>query len=458
MKDFWHFLKSNIKYNKIELTISYGMTFLVFIVFYFLQDAKEGINGETLLSVGFYALLYAFFSNKKKFNLKYLLSLPLSKGQLLVIKPCADIIFFLPSVALFFVGIHFSKASVNGLLLILALLQGMFIVSLFLFDNDVEQPRLENSKASFINRLVYLRKWLDKGFSLLALALLGSMIFYMPAPSLLKQYLVILTLSFSIGIKYRQSLKLIQDESLSYFIFKRDGLRMGLKAVFVLVPVAASFYYYPKNLLKRDFGNHKIYSLIQKEKMDGLESYLRKERASELLFESASGYTPVLAAIELGKDQALSLLLKNGFTVSWQPVKGANSGLFPSHLAALSNNTLIMEELLKRNGESLERQTSDELLTPLSVAAKGCRNEMVEYLLKKGARVDAQDANGETPIMQAIKSECHSSLALLLEYGAAVDIKNKKQKSALDLIGKNNGMYYMVQRASKLKRGIASQE
>ena len=65
MKFLWHFMKSNIKYNKIELAISYGATLIVFGLFsYFKGDSKE-YAGDLLISTAFYLISLALVSGSK---------------------------------------------------------------------------------------------------------------------------------------------------------------------------------------------------------------------------------------------------------------------------------------------------------------------------------------------------------------------------------------------------------
>jgi hypothetical protein len=82
---------------------------------YFKGDSEE-YAGDLLISTAFYALLYAFYSNKKKLNLKYVLSLPMSKSELLFTKSVSDLIFFVPAITLGFVGVYNTSAKVLSIL------------------------------------------------------------------------------------------------------------------------------------------------------------------------------------------------------------------------------------------------------------------------------------------------------------------------------------------------------
>ena len=465
MKFFWHFFTSNIKYNKLELAISYGLTALVFGVFFYFQGTphKELFNGETLISVAFYALLYAFFSNKKKFNLKYLVSLPLPKGKLLMVKSSADVVFFAPAMALAFVGAKYSKIGVDSVALVILLAQAALLVSFFLFDSDIEQPRLENTRASFVNRLVYVRKMVDSGFLMLVGGFVATAIYVSPASMALKQYLLILCFSFVVAFKFRKSLRLMQDESLSYFIFKRDALKMGWKLGVACVPAVVAFAVGVGNLVPSPYGEQDIFRLIKGKNTDQLAMYLESNREDALQMRGKNGYSPALAAVQEGSVEALELLLENGFKLSWesQIVDKRYFGYLPPHLAAISNNPAMMDKVLSLNEQSMDLPLEESMDTPLILAAKNCHNEMVDFLLEKGANANAQNEKGESALIASIKKGCDASTALLLGNGANVELRDKKGKFALDYMGKRDGLYYLVKRKMPRRfqgnRGLASE-
>jgi ankyrin repeat protein len=73
-------------------------------------------------------------------------------------------------------------------------------------------------------------------------------------------------------------------------------------------------------------------------------------------------------------------------------------------------------------------------LTPLMMGSTYCSPELVKTLLDAGAKVDATDVRGMTPLMFAVSSE-EQNLAvahLLIKAGAAVNAKTKTGETALD--------------------------
>ena len=452
MRTFWHFLKSNIAYNKLELAISYTVTGGVFALYFFFKGSKREIDGEMLLSVAFYALLYAFFSNKKKFNLKYLVSLPMSKSKLLWVKCCGDIVFFLPAMSLAFVAAKSSNLAFDTLPLMVLLVQGCVLISFFLFDSDVEQPRVENSRASFVNRLVYVRKMVDTAFLVSALALLGSAAYAMPMSASAKQRLFVIGMFFVLAFKYKKSLALMQDESLSYFIFRRDAFKSGWKLGLLSAPAIALAVLGPQAFFPSRYGKSEIFDAIRNKDKQSLSRILSDSLSSQKEFKAKGGFTPILASILEGNGQALELLLGSGFQIDWNPSISDKQyqGFLPPHLAAVSNNPEVMQKVLSLKSSALDLPLEKTKDTPLMVAVNSCANEMVDFLLKKGADPNAQNARGETPLILSVKRGCDASTALLLEYRASAAIKDKEGKVALDHMRKNDTMYYYVKRKTPL--------
>jgi len=103
--------------------------------------------------------------------------------------------------------------------------------------------------------------------------------------------------------------------------------------------------------------------------------------------------------------------------------------------AALKNNTGAMERLLSEGAEleGVAKLWGWPAMTALAIAAADSSPAAIAFLLDRGADINQQDADGNTPLMLAIKSRYSGGVTLLLERGARTDILNKDGKSALDL-------------------------
>lgn len=71
--------------------------------------------------------------------------------------------------------------------------------------------------------------------------------------------------------------------------------------------------------------------------------------------------------------------------------------------------------------------------TPLHYACTNGHLSIAEFLLDKGALVDAPSPNGTTPIMMAIRAGNIQLVRLLLDRGADIRIRNQQGYSAIDV-------------------------
>ena len=74
--------------------------------------------------------------------------------------------------------------------------------------------------------------------------------------------------------------------------------------------------------------------------------------------------------------------------------------------------------------------------TPLHIAIRRDRRDMVSYLLDHGADIDKVDGVGWTPLMEAVMDDMPEICALLIEKGADVTIANQRGGTAAMLVQK----------------------
>ncbi|MBU1668930.1 ankyrin repeat domain-containing protein [bacterium] len=74
--------------------------------------------------------------------------------------------------------------------------------------------------------------------------------------------------------------------------------------------------------------------------------------------------------------------------------------------------------------------------TPLHMAIRRDRREMVEYLVGQGADIDRVDGAGWTPLMEAVMDDMPELCKLLLDNGADVTIANARGGTAPMLVQK----------------------
>lgn len=445
MRLLWHFVSSNIRYNKIELAISYGSSVLFTLLYwYFNSDSLEkesAGNGELFVSVAFYATLYAFFTQKKKTSVKYLLSLPLSKSQMLLNKSLADIIFFFPAIYIVMLGVYYTNLNIHFPLTFLTLVLIVFVGSLWMFDQEIEQPRLDNAKSNFLNRLIYVRKSTEFIFRSILVFYLIAVILLLKIDILFKEYLIIIFLGVSAFMKFQRSLYLMRDETLSYFRPKRDLFRVGWKLALLLGPVVLMQL---KSIgLINPYGNQKIFSDIYYSNLEEVEKFYQENENWDV--KGKDEFTPILAAIHLGDLKIVKYMLEHGAELNLYDKisRGTHKGKRALHLAIDSDNSNLVDFLLELERKKVPAGHFYQLAAPLKYASKKCDPEILKVILKYHPDINQVDENGHTALHNQAKANCYAGIVLLVEAGANVDIKDKSSNYAIDYVRDKKFAYYL---------------
>jgi ankyrin repeat protein len=139
-------------------------------------------------------------------------------------------------------------------------------------------------------------------------------------------------------------------------------------------------------------------------------------------------------------EERVKELLEKGVNINSQ-----NSlGYSPLHITCESGNFKLTKILLDNNPPpNLELRENEYGSMPIHLACHSRSIGIVRLLIEKGADVNAQESNGDTPLHIAARGEPLRSLfreeylaliKLLLEKGANPHIRNNKRKTPRDLI------------------------
>lgn len=444
MNTLLYFIKSNLKYNKVELAISYGITIIFTLLYWYFTDGpeiNEKSNGgaELFISIAIYAVLYVFFSQKRKTSIKYFLSLPLSKSEILLYKSFSDIVFFIPAIYFVMMGTYYLKLDIHFILLFISLLILSVVAGLWMFDQEIEQPRLDNAKSSFVNRLVYLRKSTEFIFRSILITYLLIIVIILPIDFIFKEYIFLIFLGVTLFMKFQKSLLLMKDESLSYFKVKRDVLRISWKLALLLGPVIVVQL---KAIgIINPYGDQEIFNDIYYNDMKAVHEYFHEKKQWQL--EGKDGYTPLLSAIHLGRLEIVKFMLATGAKLFEENSKEKHN---PLVLAIDSGSAQMLEVLIKEDKNYYEKN-KDSLFI---YASKSCRPDIIDELIKHKPNLNYQDKNGRTVLHHQVLNKCYSGIIILVNAGVDVEIKDKKNKKAIEY-GLNNNISYFLNSKSRQK-------
>lgn len=118
------------------------------------------------------------------------------------------------------------------------------------------------------------------------------------------------------------------------------------------------------------------------------------------------------------------------------------------HLAAAAHMPAVTRCLIE-SGADPNAAASSRRGTPVHYASDGCvaepgydrarQVETLQILLEQGGRVDAQDANGATPLHRAVRTRCDGAVALLLDAGADPEARNHAGSTSFHLAVQSTG-------------------
>jgi len=129
-------------------------------------------------------------------------------------------------------------------------------------------------------------------------------------------------------------------------------------------------------------------------------------------------------------DRSVALTL----IASGVPVESANrDGVTPLHVAVKLDRRDVVAALLDKGADIHATTTDDYGHTALHVAAACGRSELIVVLLAAGADIDARDKNGSSPLIVAARSCQSHALAVLLDSGANIAAVDKDGDTALHL-------------------------
>lgn len=155
------------------------------------------------------------------------------------------------------------------------------------------------------------------------------------------------------------------------------------------------------------------------------------------------GFPALAVAIKRESPKAFEMLLAHPAI----DVDARNAaGETPLMLAAIAGELEASQQLVARGA-----QVQFPGWSPIHYAASGPNTRLVQWLLDRGAQVDAESPNGTTPLMLAAQHAPEGTVELLLKRGADPRKRNQRGLQAADY-AEMGGRDFLVERFEKLPR------
>ncbi|MEA3307301.1 MAG: ankyrin repeat domain-containing protein, partial [Elusimicrobiota bacterium] len=146
--------------------------------------------------------------------------------------------------------------------------------------------------------------------------------------------------------------------------------------------------------------------------------------------KNKKGWTPLMIAVVGNKSEIADLLLSRGANIH-----ATNKSQSILHLVARYGKNDMVEYLLKRG---LNAKRRDWLSwTPLMWASLQGKNDMVETFVSYGANVNVTDVDNNTPLMLAVWRGHKDTAMLLVSYNVNVLAVNKEGLTAAGIAKKH---------------------
>lgn len=142
---------------------------------------------------------------------------------------------------------------------------------------------------------------------------------------------------------------------------------------------------------------------------------------------STEGATPLHIVSEQGRVEIIQLLINHGAIIDYQDFDGDT----PLHQACLGKEPEAVKLLLSAGANPQTK--NKQLFTPFHLACGGTSLQSVANIIHYNIDVNKRTAAGETPLMIALRGNSEYVVYFLLDNGANPNLKNNKDKLALDV-------------------------
>lgn len=189
-------------------------------------------------------------------------------------------------------------------------------------------------------------------------------------------------------------------------------------------------------LLKYKYVNEKFLDACADGDLKAIDLLIKTEPEVDLNYYGNLNVTPLyyaVATIEPVADNNIDLiryLIENGADIDALNDPTNNDRVTALNVACQLEKLNVVMFLLE-HGAALESRTREEETPLFSACARNKDTKVVDFLISKGADINAKNIYGQSPLMAAIWDKRYNIAKQLLKAGAGVQAKNKWGETAL---------------------------
>lgn len=412
-----------------------GCLLLLAGVFYFYDSDVE--RGNALLQYTSYILFMIFtmsISPKSTMSLgmRHMLGMPISKRQIVFYQSIADLTYYFPVSLVTLYGFSLAHPEYHIVLVGLIFHLVLVVANMISMNKRIDFERMQHAKASFKNAFVYVKKYIDTSIHLIILiSVVAMLITVFDKKIFMMEYAFLILMTVACFLMFTKTTKMLKDESLSYFLIKRDLKDMGLKLFVVMVPILTLSYVYnaQKDEILRKIAGKK-----------NAEAYMDKITANMNKAALQVDVRKLILDMKNDNKEGIDLFFQTHQEI---PLDVQVLGNYIPHIAAETERLDVLEKLYQQDKKSLMLPGKFNKTPPLSAALRSCKLKSVEFLLDHEVDINQPDKHGNTPIMKAVQHKCYGGVVILSKRGADLELKNKKNKN-LAFYLEGTGLDYII--------------
>ena len=437
MSTLLHLIKFNFHFYRLRFILMIiGALIIVGVSLLLDSDLKE--QGDTMFRISG-AVLGVMFATRISaksalyLDMKHLLAIPLTNLQIVLAQAVADAVLLIPIWSVFSIGLCLTFSELNWYFVFPIVFTLVIFAQVFAFQKSIDILRMQYTRSSWKNSLVFLHKYINSVFNFY---LLGAflVILYTQTKSnfILMQYsFLVIGVSLLIFASF-QTVKLLKDETLSYFFWKRDLKTSGLKILFVLLPIAFIGFRYMK--------------------ADENDELINKLKENSIV--SGANYREFYMAL-IEKDEALAIkYIESGKDIPWEQELLGKKPL--EYIIQIEKNETF-KKLIALKPELADSKNSNNGNTLLHTAMSSCNIIAAKSLIDLNINKNALNNKGDSPIITAAKNGCNGGVVYLMRHRVDLDIKNKKGKKMSSYLNRSFYLGLFIDQEKKIKRGLATE-